>query len=68
MIFRGTDTTAILIEWILAELVVHPEVQARAHDELDAVMGTCRTVQEADMAHLPSINAIIKHRWLRIKP
>ncbi|KAL8508248.1 hypothetical protein ACS0TY_018726 [Phlomoides rotata] len=25
MIFRGTDTTALLTEWVMAELVLHPE-------------------------------------------
>ena len=67
MIFRGTDTTAILMEWILAEMVLHPEVQARAQAELDAVVGRCRTVREADMALLPYVNAIIKET-LRMHP
>ncbi|KAJ4982017.1 hypothetical protein NE237_032854 [Protea cynaroides] len=38
MIFRGTDTVAILLEWILARMVLHPEIQSKTqfpipHDE-----------------------------------
>ncbi|XP_034583958.1 cytochrome P450 89A2-like [Setaria viridis] len=29
----GTDTTVTLVEWIMAELVNHPDVQAKVHDE-----------------------------------
>ncbi|KAJ4982383.1 hypothetical protein NE237_033220 [Protea cynaroides] len=39
MIFRGTDTVAILLEWILARMVLHPEIQSKTqfpipHDEV----------------------------------
>jgi cytochrome P450 len=30
----GTDTTVTLVEWIMAELVNHPDVQAKVHDEV----------------------------------
>ncbi|KAE8700972.1 Cytochrome P450 78A9 [Hibiscus syriacus] len=29
MIFRGIDTVAVLIEWILARIVLHPDVQSK---------------------------------------
>ncbi|KAJ1388553.1 Cytochrome P450 [Sesbania bispinosa] len=44
MIFRGTDTVAILLEWILARMVLHPEVQAKAQSEIDSVVGSGRTL------------------------
>ncbi len=44
MIFRGTDTVAVLIEWVAARLVLHQDVQARVHDELDRVVGSDRAV------------------------
>ena len=37
MITAGMDTTAISVEWALAELVRNPDVQAKAQDELDQV-------------------------------
>jgi len=30
MIFRGTDTVAILMEWIMARMALHPDIQAKA--------------------------------------
>ncbi|KAH6805053.1 cytochrome P450 [Perilla frutescens var. frutescens] len=42
MIFRGTDTTVLLTEWIMAELVLHPEVQTKMREELARVVGSHR--------------------------
>ncbi|XP_057770219.1 cytochrome P450 78A7-like [Salvia miltiorrhiza] len=66
MIFRGTDTTALLTEWIMAELVLHPEVQSKMRQELDHVVGT-RNVTDADMARLPYLQAVVKET-LRLHP
>ncbi|KAJ7530353.1 hypothetical protein O6H91_14G000200 [Diphasiastrum complanatum] len=67
MIFRGTDTTAILTEWIMAELVLHPDMQMRAQEELDSVVGKFRSVQEADILKMPYLQAIVKET-LRMHP
>ncbi|KAJ7555941.1 hypothetical protein O6H91_05G106700 [Diphasiastrum complanatum] len=67
MIFRGTDTTAILTEWILAELVLHPEIQRKIQKELDAVVGVERRVRESDISKLPYLQAVIKET-LRLHP
>lgn len=37
MITAGMDTTAISVEWAIAELVLNPDVQAKAQQELDQV-------------------------------
>lgn len=66
MIFRGTDTTALLTEWIMAELVLHPEVQTKMREELERVVGTHR-VTDADMARLPYLQAVVKET-LRLHP
>ncbi|KAL2528070.1 Uncharacterized protein Fot_20671 [Forsythia ovata] len=52
MIFRGTDTTALLTEWIMAELVLHPEIQAKLREELDRVVGN-RGITDSDIEKLP---------------
>ncbi|GAB4855629.1 hypothetical protein Ancab_024250 [Ancistrocladus abbreviatus] len=44
MIFKGTDTVAILLEWALARMVLHPEIQAKARAEIDTVVGTTKSV------------------------
>uniref|UniRef100_R7W7W3 Cytochrome P450 78A3 n=1 Tax=Aegilops tauschii TaxID=37682 RepID=R7W7W3_AEGTA len=44
MIFRGTDAMAVLMEWAMARLVLHRDVQAKVHRELDEVVGRSRPV------------------------
>lgn len=67
MIFRGTDSIAVLIEWILARLVLHPEIQSKVHDELDNVVGKSRAVTESDISSLVYLTAVIKE-VLRLHP
>ncbi|CAM0906649.1 unnamed protein product [Alopecurus aequalis] len=67
MIFRGTDTVAILMEWIMARMVLHPEIQAKAQAEVDAVVGRGRAVTDEDVARLPYIQCIVKET-LRMHP
>ncbi|KAJ1290523.1 hypothetical protein BS78_02G250800 [Paspalum vaginatum] len=67
MVFRGTDTIAVLIEWVLARLVLHADVQARVHDELDRVVGRDRAVTESDSSSLLYLPAVIKE-VLRLHP
>ncbi|KAK4801851.1 hypothetical protein SAY86_000054 [Trapa natans] len=67
MIFRGTDTVAVLIEWILARMVVHPQVQSRVQEELDGVVGRSRPVLESDLPALVYLTAVVKE-VLRMHP
>ncbi|GJN04193.1 hypothetical protein PR202_ga21717 [Eleusine coracana subsp. coracana] len=67
MIFRGTDTVAVLMEWVLARLVMHQDVQRKVHDELDRVVGPGRAVTEPDAASLVYLQAVIKE-VLRLHP
>ncbi|KAK1372152.1 Cytochrome P450, family 78, subfamily A, polypeptide 5 [Heracleum sosnowskyi] len=67
MIFRGTDTVAILLEWILARMVLHPEIQAKAQSEIDRVVGKNRTISDSDLQNLPYLNVIVKET-LRVHP
>lgn len=67
MIFRGTDTVAILLEWILARMVLHPEIQAKAQKEIDEAIGFKGTVSDSDIPNLPYIQAIVKET-LRLHP
>ncbi|KAL3622297.1 hypothetical protein CASFOL_033708 [Castilleja foliolosa] len=60
MIFRGTDTVAVVIEWVLARLVLHPDVQSKVHDELDKVVGRSRAVTESDLTDLVYLTAVVK--------
>uniref|UniRef100_A0A0D9VVA9 Uncharacterized protein n=1 Tax=Leersia perrieri TaxID=77586 RepID=A0A0D9VVA9_9ORYZ len=67
MIFRGTDTVAILLEWIMARMVLHRDIQAKAQEELDAIVGRGRAVSDADVAGLRYLRCIVKET-LRVHP
>jgi len=61
----GADTTASMMAWWPLAMVVYPETQARAHAELDAVVGRTRPPTFADQPHLSYIRAMVKEvlRW-----
>ncbi|KAM0987721.1 hypothetical protein ACFX2I_011745 [Malus domestica] len=67
MIFRGTDTVAILLEWIMARIVLHQDIQAKAQQELDTHVGNKRHVRDSDLPNLPYLQAIVKE-VLRMHP
>ncbi|XP_030973446.1 cytochrome P450 78A7-like [Quercus lobata] len=66
MIFRGTDTTALLTEWVMAELILHPEVQEKLYKEIDNAVGN-KAVTDADVAGLPYLQSVVKET-LRVHP
>ena len=51
-------------------MVAHPEIQKRAQDELDTVVGRSRTPTFADAPNLPYIQALVKEslRWRPVLP
>ncbi|KAH7856979.1 hypothetical protein Vadar_007586 [Vaccinium darrowii] len=67
MIFRGTDTVAVLLEWIIARMVLHPDIQAKAQQEIDTCVGDQRHVRDSDIPNLPYLQAIVKEA-LRLHP
>nr|QRV61375.1 C4H [Litchi chinensis] len=54
------ETTLWSIEWGIAELVNHPEVQRKLRHELDTVLGRGVPVTEPDTTKLPYLQAVIK--------
>lgn len=67
MIFRGTDTIAVLIEWILARMVLHPDAQSKVQKELDRIVGRSRAVTESDVMEMTYLPAVVKE-VLRLHP
>ncbi|KAK1403763.1 Cytochrome P450, family 78, subfamily A, polypeptide 7 [Heracleum sosnowskyi] len=63
MIFRGTDTTALLTEWVMAELVLNQDVQ----DKLNKELTNATSLSDADVAKLPYLQAVVKES-LRVHP
>ncbi|KAI3760825.1 hypothetical protein L1987_51224 [Smallanthus sonchifolius] len=66
MVFRGTDTIALLTEWIMAELVINQGIQSKLRFELDTVIGN-NNLSDAKMTKLPYLQAVIKET-LRVHP
>ncbi|KAE8711046.1 Cytochrome P450 98A2 [Hibiscus syriacus] len=67
MITAGMDTTAISVEWAMAEVVRNPRVQQKAQEELDCVIGFERVMSETDFSNLPYLQSVAKEA-LRLHP
>jgi len=62
----GTDTTVTLLEWIMAELVNHPDVQAKVYEE---VIRAKRELDDAvnNLQAIPYLKAVVLE-GLRLHP
>ncbi|XP_057840422.2 cytochrome P450 78A4-like [Cryptomeria japonica] len=67
MIFRGTETTALLTEWTMAEMVRNPGAQRKLQEELEVVVGKSRSVRDSDICKLHYLQAVVKET-LRMHP
>jgi cytochrome P450 len=61
----GVGSSSVTMSWWTLAMLAYPETQARAHAELDAVVGRTRLPTFADLPHLPYIRAMVKEvlRW-----
>ncbi|KAI4616762.1 hypothetical protein J4E83_006342 [Alternaria metachromatica] len=66
----GADTTVSSIMTFFLAMTVFPEVQKKAQEELDRVIGGGRLPVSKDKESLPYIEAIMKetHRWHLVAP
>ncbi|KAL5717942.1 hypothetical protein ACHQM5_010891 [Ranunculus cassubicifolius] len=60
MFVAGTDTTYTTLEWIMAELVNHPDVMKQLQEEIRSVVGTKSKVEEHEIIHMDYLNCVIK--------
>ncbi|KAG8997242.1 hypothetical protein FRB90_012552 [Tulasnella sp. 427] len=70
LIEGGSDTTSSFIQSLILALVAYPEVQKKAQEEIDRVVGTDRAPVLEDIENLPYCQAIIleTHRWRPVAP
>ncbi|KAH9305800.1 hypothetical protein KI387_010204 [Taxus chinensis] len=54
------ETTLWSMEWGIAEIVNHPEIQQKIRDELDTMLGHGVPITEPDTIRLPYLQAVIK--------
>ncbi|KAI0544305.1 cytochrome P450 [Xylaria curta] len=66
----GADTTVSAIACFFLAMVLYPEVQKRAQEEIDRIIGNNRLPTTADRDSLPYINAVVKEtlRWHPVAP
>ncbi|KAJ4850626.1 hypothetical protein Tsubulata_022196 [Turnera subulata] len=63
----GTSTSADAMQWVVAELINHPNVAKKLREEIESVVGRNRLVEEADIPSLPYLQAVVKET-LRLYP
>jgi cytochrome P450 len=70
MYLGGADTTVSSIMTFFLAMIVFPDVQRRAQEELDRVIGGERLPVVSDLDKLPYIEAVLKetHRWHPVAP
>ncbi|CAE6376736.1 unnamed protein product [Rhizoctonia solani] len=70
MIEGGSDTVSSWLQSLVLALAAFPEVQKKAQDEIDKVVGADRLPTPDDFPELPYVQAIIKevHRWRPAAP
>ncbi|RFU75124.1 hypothetical protein TARUN_7126 [Trichoderma arundinaceum] len=71
MIFAGaSDTTVSTLMAFVMAMILYPNVQQRAQEEIDRVVGPDRLPGFEDRINLPYVNALIKEmlRWYPIVP
>lgn len=49
----GSETTATMVEWVMAELVQHSEAMRKVIEELTEIVGSDSLVEES---HLPKLH------------
>ncbi|EIM84080.1 cytochrome P450 [Stereum hirsutum FP-91666 SS1] len=61
----GSDTTVSVIHSLFLVMILFPDVQHRAHEEIDRVVGLTRLPEFSDQENLPYITAVVKEvlRW-----
>ncbi|EJT97963.1 cytochrome P450 [Dacryopinax primogenitus] len=66
----AVDTTPAAMSSFVLAMTLYLEVQRKAQEELDRVVGRDRLPRFADRSNLPYINALVKevHRWAPVIP
>nr|KYP76071.1 Cytochrome P450 84A1 [Cajanus cajan] len=67
VMFGGTETVALAIEWVMAEPMRNPSDMKLVQEELAHVVGLHRHVEDSDIDHLSHLKCAIKET-LRLHP
>ncbi|XP_010266363.1 PREDICTED: cytochrome P450 89A2-like [Nelumbo nucifera] len=64
----GTDTTATALQWIMANLVKYPNIQAKLLSEIERVVGCGEEIKEEDLQKMPYLKAVVLEGLRRHPP
>ncbi|KAI3501439.1 hypothetical protein L1887_29307 [Cichorium endivia] len=63
----GTDTTTVMAEWTMTEVLKNPDVMKKIQEELEQVVGQNSIVEESHLPKLRYLDAVIKETF-RLHP
>ncbi|KAK9144126.1 hypothetical protein Sjap_004029 [Stephania japonica] len=64
----GTDTTSTALQWIMANLVKHQDVQEKVFDEIQRVVGEGEELREEDLQRMTYLKAVVLEGLRRHPP
>lgn len=67
MFVAGTDTSSTGLEWLMAEVIRHPNVMKKAQEEVTSVMGKKSKIDMEDISQMHYIKRVVKET-LKIHP
>ncbi|KAG7658464.1 Cytochrome P450 [Arabidopsis suecica] len=68
-LIAGSDTTATVLQWIMANLVKNQEIQERLYEEITNVVGEeAKVVEEKDTQKMPYLKAVVMEALRRHPP
>ncbi|XP_051117970.1 cytochrome P450 71AU50-like [Andrographis paniculata] len=60
MLIAGTDSSATVADWALAELIKHPEAMRKLQKELEAAVGMGSMVEQRHLERLEYLDQVVK--------
>lgn len=67
MFVGGTDSSSVVMDWAMSELIKHPEIMEEVQKEVREVGRGKLIIQEEDTENMPYLKAVIKET-LRVHP
>ncbi|KAL2235918.1 cytochrome P450 76C2-like [Sesamum indicum] len=67
IVLGGTDTTATIVEWVMAELLHNPDIMKKVQEELTDVIGENNAAEEFHITKLHYLDAVVKETF-RLHP
>ncbi|KAK8686669.1 hypothetical protein V6N13_125692 [Hibiscus sabdariffa] len=67
MIAASFESTSVAIVWAFSEIFRHPRVMVRLQQELEAVVGRNRLVEESDLPKLTYLDMVVKETLITMR-